>query len=53
VGLWLLGGSLVGFVSFSSFLGGDSPLARGAPAALIVLGAVITASALIRRPKDQ
>jgi len=53
VGLWLLGGSLVGFVSFSAFLGGDSPLARGAPVALIVLGSLITASALIRRPKDQ
>ncbi len=53
VGLWLLGGSLVGFVVFSAFVGGDSPLARGAPAALIVLGALITGSALIRRPKDQ
>jgi hypothetical protein len=53
VGLWLLGGSLVGFVSFSAFLGSDSPLARGAPAALIALGGLITATALIRRPRDR
>lgn len=52
VGLWLLGGGLVGFVVFAGFLGGDSPLARGAPAALIVLGLAITGTALIRRPKE-
>ena len=53
VGLWLLGGSLVGFVVFAAFLGRDSPLGRGAPAALIVLGVLITGTALIRRPTEQ
>lgn len=48
VGLWLVGGSLVAFVIFAAFLGGDSPLARGAPLALIALGLVITASSLVR-----
>lgn len=48
VGIWLLGGGLVAFVIFAAFLGGDSPLARGAPLALIALGALITGSALVR-----
>jgi hypothetical protein len=44
----LLGGGLVAFVIFAAFLGGDSPLARGAPLALIALGTLITGSALVR-----
>lgn len=48
VGLWLLGGGLVAFVIFAAFLGGDSPLAKGAPLALIALGFVILLSSLVR-----
>ena len=52
VGLWMLAGSLVAFVIFAAFLGGDGPLARSAPLALIVLGVVITGTALVRTRID-
>lgn len=52
VGLWMLAGGLVAFAIFAAFLGGEGPLARGAPLALIALGAVITVTALVRTRSD-
>jgi hypothetical protein len=52
VGLWMLAGSLVAFAIFAAFLGGEGPLAKGAPLALIALGVVITITALVRTRSD-
>ncbi len=52
VGLWMLAGSLVAFAIFAAFLGGEGPLAKGAPLALIALGAVVTVTALVRTRTD-
>jgi hypothetical protein len=52
VGLWMLAGSLVAFAIFAAFLGGEGPLAKGAPSALIALGVVVTITALVRTRTD-
>lgn len=52
VGLWMLAGSLVAFAIFAAFLGGEGPLAKGAPLALIALGVVVTITALVRTRSD-
>ncbi|MFQ5921239.1 MAG: hypothetical protein ACE5M4_00200 [Anaerolineales bacterium] len=52
VGLWMLAGSLVAFAIFAAFLGGEGPLAKGAPLALIALGVVVTGTALVRIRSD-
>ena len=52
VGLWMLAGSLVAFAIFAAFLGGEGPLAKGAPLALIALGVVVTFTALVRTRSD-